>query len=50
MWDLICDFLGGIVGAIFGTLYIRYSHRTQRRRFYDLKNTPAGEPAERADG
>ena len=50
MWDLICDFLGGIVGAVFGTLYIRYSHRTQRRRFYEVVNTPTGEQAERADG
>jgi hypothetical protein len=48
MWDLICDFLGGIVGAMFGTLYIRYSHRTHRRRFYELMNVLTGEPAERA--
>lgn len=48
MWDLICDFLGGIVGAMFGTLYIRYSHRTHRRRFYELMNALTGEPAERA--
>lgn len=48
MWDLICDFLGGIVGAVFGTLYIRYSHRTHRRRFYKLMTALTGEPAERA--
>ncbi|MDD5223471.1 MAG: hypothetical protein PHE84_05735 [bacterium] len=47
MWDLICDFLGGIMGAVFGTVYIRYSHRTHRRRFYKLMTTLAGEPADR---
>ena len=50
MWDLICDFLGGIVGAVFGTLYIRYSHRTHRRRFYELMSELTGEPTERAGG
>lgn len=48
MWDLICDFLGGIMGAVFGTVYIRYSHRTHRRRFYELMTALAGEPAEKA--
>jgi len=50
MWDLICDFLGGIVGAVFGTVYISYSQRTRRRRFYEIMHSLTGEPEERTGG
>lgn len=31
MWDLILDGMGGLLGAIFGPLYVRYSHRSRCR-------------------
>jgi hypothetical protein len=36
MIDLIADFIGGAFGAVLGGLYIRYSRRTQSRRFVEV--------------
>ena len=36
MIDLIVNLAGGIAGAIIGGLYIRYSRRTQSRRFVEV--------------
>lgn len=36
MFDLILDFFGGIGGAFFGTIYLKYSKRTNRRRFLEI--------------
>jgi hypothetical protein len=47
MWDLILDFGGGIVGAIFGALYVRWSKKTGRRRFVEVMVALSGEPVEK---
>ena len=36
MIDLLVNFGGGILGAIIGGLYIRYSRKTQSRRFVEV--------------
>lgn len=43
MWDLIVNFFGGIVGAVFGSIYIRYSKRTRSRRFIKIMETLGGD-------
>jgi hypothetical protein len=45
MIDLIVDFVGGAFGAIIGGLYIRYSKRSQNRRFVEVMEA-LGEGAE----
>jgi hypothetical protein len=49
MWDLIVDFFGGIVGAVLGSIYIRYSKRTRSRRFIKIMETLGGDSAEEAE-
>ena len=36
MIDLVLDFFGGIAGAVLGSFYLRYSKRTERRRFQEI--------------
>jgi hypothetical protein len=36
MWDLIGNTVGGIFGALLGGLYIRYSRKTNSRRFVEV--------------
>ncbi len=43
MWDLIVNFFGGIVGAVFGSIYIRHSKRTRSRRFIRIMETLSGD-------
>lgn len=38
MIDLILDFLGGVFGAVLGTLYLRFSKRTEKRRFMEIRS------------
>ena len=46
MWDLTLDAFGGLAGAIFGSLYMRFSRRNRRRRVDVIVSAMAKIPGE----
>lgn len=46
MWDMLLDGIGGLAGAVFGALYMRFSRRNRRRRVDVIISAVARLPGE----